>query len=233
MNKIETDEWKERYIERYAERDRICKKCGHPEGMHYWNGSGNDMYAGFNTCLVDGCHCVYDEKNMEEVVIKESVEDEIGFISQLLFEKYEQGRASLFREIKMEALRAGDLYKWVENKQLEISESLEDENEHIKTHKKFLKLAEKQEGWKEELRFTYGHLYYQNEEGEFCQIVNEIDDLIDFISKLLKEKTFSKEELNRLSIWSGDVGSFGVVSDEDAELINKIYKLLDGEKENE
>ena len=110
---------------------------------------------------------------------------------------------------------------------------LEDENEHIKTHKKFLKLAEKQEEWEEELRFTYGHLYYQNEEGEFCQIVNEIDDLIDFISKLLKEKTFSKEELNRLSIWSGDVGSFGVVSDEDAELINKIYKLLDGEKENE
>jgi len=57
------------------------------------------------------------------------------------------------------------------------------------------------------------------------------DKLVDFISKLLKEKTFSKEELNRLSIWSGDVGSFGVVSDEDAELINKIYKLLDGEKE--
>jgi len=107
----------------------------------------------------------------------------------------------------------------------------EDENEHIKTHKKFLKLAEKQEEWERELRFTYGHLYYQNEEGEFCQIVNEIDDLIDFISQLLSERTFSKEELYRLSIWSGDIGSFGVVSDEDAELINKIYKLLDGEKE--
>ena len=53
------------------------------------------------------------------------------------------------------------------------------------------KQPEKQEEWERELRFTYGHLYYQNEEGEFCQIVNEIDDLIDFISQLLSE---SKEK---------------------------------------
>ena len=58
-----------------------------------------------------------------------------------------------------------------------------------------------------------------------------IREELDKVSQLLSERTFSKEELNRLSIWSGDVGSFGVVSDEDAELINKIYKLLDGEKE--
>ena len=51
------------------------------------------------------------------------------------------------------------------------------------------KQPEKQEEWERELRFTYGHLYYQNEEGEFCQIVNEIDDLIDFISQLLSERT--------------------------------------------
>ena len=50
------------------------------------------------------------------------------------------------------------------------------------------KQPEKQEEWERELRFTYGHLYYQNEEGEFCQIVNEIDDLIDFISQLLSEE---------------------------------------------
>ena len=87
------------------------------------------------------------------------------------------------------------------------------------------KEPEKQEEWREEWRklsFEIGSITKQ-----------QADEIEDFISKLLKEKTFSKEELNRLSIWSGDVGSFGVVSDEDAELINKIYKLLDGEKENE
>jgi uncharacterized protein with PIN domain len=85
------------------------------------------------------------------------------------------------------------------------------------------KEPEKQEEWREEWRklsFEIGSITKQ-----------QADEIEDFISKLLKEKTFSKEELNRLSIWSGDVGSFGVVSDEDAELINKIYKLLDGEKE--
>jgi len=85
------------------------------------------------------------------------------------------------------------------------------------------KEPEKQEGWREEWRklsFEIGSITKQ-----------QADEIEDFISKLLKEKTFSKEELNTLSIWSGDVGSFGVVSDEDAELINKIYKLLDGEKE--
>jgi hypothetical protein len=49
----------------------------------------------------------------------------VDFISQLLSERYEQGRASLFKEIYTEALRAGDLYKWVENKQLEINNLLE------------------------------------------------------------------------------------------------------------
>lgn len=44
---------------------------------------------------------------------------------------------------------------------------------------------EKNKDLKEELRFTWGHLYFQNEDGEFCKIVNEIDDLIDFISQEL------------------------------------------------
>ena len=61
----------------------------------------------------------------------------------------------------------------------------------ITVHNQSQKQPEKQEEWERELRFTYGHLYYQNEEGEFCQIVNEIDDLIDFISQLLSE---SKEK---------------------------------------
>jgi len=88
--------------------------------------------------------------------------------------------------------------------------------------------SEKQEEWRKRTEHELQNMLDRFEMGNGdC----EVDDFVDFISKLLKEKTFSKEELNRLSIWSGDVGSFGVVSDEDAELINKIYKLLDGEKE--
>lgn len=90
------------------------------------------------------------------------------------------------------------------------------------------KEPEKQEEWRKRTEHELQNMLDRFEMGNGdC----EVDDFVDFISKLLKEKTFSKEELNRLSIWSGDVGSFGVVSDEDAELINKIYKLLDGEKE--
>jgi hypothetical protein len=82
---------------------------------------------------------------------------------------------------------------------------------------------EKQEGWVEEWRklsFEIGSITKQ-----------QADEIENFISKVLDEKTFSKEELNRLSIWSGDIGTFGIVSKEDAELINKIYKLLDEENE--
>ena len=85
----------------------------------------------------------------------------------------------------------------------ELSESKPRETEHIKLHKEVfcgVKPKEEEE-WERELRFTYGHLYYQNEEGEFCQIVNEIDDLIDFISQLLSERTFSKEELRLLNAY--------------------------------
>lgn len=59
-----------------------------------------------------------------------------------------------------------------------------------------------------------------------------IREELDKVSQLLSERTFSKEELYRLSIWSGDIGAFGIVSKEDAELINKIYKLLDEENEH-
>jgi len=102
----------------------------------------------------------------------------------------------------------------------------EDENEHIKTHKKFLKLAEKQEEWEEELRFTYGHLYYQNE-GEFCQIVNEIDDLIDFISQLLSEKEKeAKQEILRELSYEIDGIKLNKLIDENQEYLNKVGKSL-------
>ena len=42
-------------------------------------------------------------------------------------------------------------------------------------------------GWKERLRFSYGHLYHLNEDNEFCKIVNEIDDLEEFISNVEQE----------------------------------------------
>jgi hypothetical protein len=44
-------------------KDRVCKKCGHGEMRHYWNGAGNSEYSGFSHCKVDGCDCVYDESN--------------------------------------------------------------------------------------------------------------------------------------------------------------------------
>jgi len=148
----------------------------------------------------------YSESEFVEDIIKK-VNEIIEVLNNLLSEP---------RTLKLSLDDAKKIKKELKNSRRELQPS---------------KITPAEDEWKEELRFLYGDLYYRNEDGEFCRIVNEIDDLIDFISKLLKEKTFSKEELNRLSIWSGDVGSFGVVSDEDAELINKIYKLLDGEKE--
>ena len=92
------------------------------------------------------------------------------------------------------------------------------------------------------MRFTYGHLYYQNEEGEFGQIVNEIDDLIDFISQLLSERTFSKEELRLLNAYLSlalpEYNNFDKETkmhedmDKLHKILEKISKLLK-EKENE
>ena len=148
----------------------------------------------------------YSESEFVEDIIKK-VNEIIEVLNNLLSEP---------RTLKLSLDDAKKIKKELKNSRRELQPS---------------KITPAEDEWKEELRFLYGDLYYRNEDGEFCRIVNEIDDLIDFISKLLKEKTFSKEELNRLSIWSGDVGSFGVVSDEDAELINKIYKLLEEENE--
>ena len=44
------------------------------------------------------------------------------------------------------------------------------------------------EEWEKELRFSYGHLYFQNENGEFCKIIGETEDIIEFIKQLLKKK---------------------------------------------
>jgi len=84
-----------------------------------------------------------------------------------------------------------------------------------------------QEEWERELRFTYGHLYYQNEEGEFCQIVNEIDDLIEFISQLLseKEKEAKQEVLRELS-YEIDGIKLNKLIDENQEYLNKVGKSL-------
>ncbi|HQJ73771.1 MAG TPA: hypothetical protein PLW74_02695 [Candidatus Dojkabacteria bacterium] len=89
------------------------------------------------------------------------------------------------------------------------------------------KQPEKQEEWERELRFTYGHLYYQNEEGEFCQIVNEIDDLIDFISQLLSEKEKeAKQEILRELSYEIDGIKLNKLIDENQEYLNKVGKSL-------
>ena len=45
----------------------------------------------------------------------------------------------------------------------------------------------KNKDWKTELRRSWGHLYLLNEDNEFCKIINEIDDLEDFISKEIEK----------------------------------------------
>lgn len=248
-NKVSVNgkEWKERYIERYAERDRICKKCGHPEGMHYWNGAGNDMYAGFSTCLVDGCHCVYDEKNMEEVIVKESVEDEIDFIEQLLSEKTFSKEELEFLQCVLndnETVRyysnGGDGYigEYIEPILEKIYKLLDEENEHIKTHKKFLKLAKKQKELGERLKEILDRNSWEEEvyDGDDYSMVEYFDketitkELIDFISQLLSERTFSKEELElilyNINYNDGDEVIYLADDEEVGKLKSKIYNLL-------
>jgi len=103
------------------------------------------------------------------------------------------------------------------------------QTEHIKLHKEVfcgVKPKEEEE-WERELRFTYGHLYYQNEEGEFCQIVNEIDDLIDFISQLLSEKEKeAKQEILRELSYEIDGIKLNKLIDENQEYLNKVGKSL-------
>ena len=45
----------------------------------------------------------------------------------------------------------------------------------------------KNKDWKTELRRSWGHLYLLNEDNEFCKIINEIDDLEDFISSEIEK----------------------------------------------
>lgn len=44
------------------------------------------------------------------------------------------------------------------------------------------------EEWEKEFKFSYGHLYIQNEDGEFCKINGETEDMIDFIKQLLENR---------------------------------------------
>ena len=59
-----------------------CKKCGHSAESHYWNGGGRVEYSGYDSCLADGCKCVYDEKETEilPVVAEEALK---GYIEEL------------------------------------------------------------------------------------------------------------------------------------------------------
>lgn len=83
-----------------------------------------------------------------------------------------------------------------------------------------MKEPKKKEDWEKELMFTYGHLYYQNEDGEFCMIANEIDDLIDFIRQLLLEMTIEVVKEIRGKFWEESEEDFGTYIEE------KLSKLL-------
>ena len=50
------------------------------------------------------------------------------------------------------------------------------------------------EEWEKEFKFSYGHLYFQNEDGEFCRIIGETEDVIKFVKQLLEDR--EREELS-------------------------------------
>jgi len=104
----------------------------------------------------------YSESEFVEDIIKK-VNEIIEVLNNLLSEP---------RTLKLSLDDAKKIKKELKNSRRELQPS---------------KITPAEEEWKEELRFLYGDLYYRNEDGEFCRIVNEIDDLIDFIEQLLSE----------------------------------------------
>ena len=77
------------------------------------------------------------------------------------------------------------------------------------------------EEWEKEFKFLYGHLYIQNEDGEFCKINGEVEDIIDFIKQLLedREREMLEEQWNvvmQKGYWEGR---------EDEEFIQGLSKL--------
>ena len=77
------------------------------------------------------------------------------------------------------------------------------------------------EEWEKEFKFLYGHLYIQNEDGEFCKINGETEDMIDFIKQLLedREREMLEEQWNvvmQKGYWEGR---------EDEEFIQGLSKL--------
>lgn len=105
----------------------------------------------------------YSESEFVEDIIKK-VNEIIEVLNNLLSEP---------RTLKLSLDDAKKIKKELKNSRRELQPS---------------KITPAEDEWKEELRFLYGDLYYRNEDGEFCRIVNEIDDLIDFISQLLSEE---------------------------------------------
>ena len=76
-------------------------------------------------------------------------------------------------------------------KQSELVKLLIDKNKHIKTHKEFLKLPEKQSERSPKLRRV---LYYANELGISDEIKSFLSQLLE-TEKSILERTFTKEEL--------------------------------------
>jgi hypothetical protein len=74
------------------------------------------------------------------------------------------------------------------------------------------------EEWEKEFKFLYGHLYIQNEDGEFCKISGETEDMIDFIKQLLEDREdFTREDLKVIKMSL------------DGMTANEICTVLDGE----
>lgn len=83
--------------------------------------------------------------------------------------------------------------------------------------------------WRKDLRRGWGHLYLLNEDNEFCKIINEIDDLEDFVSreidKAKEEGSREQAELDR-ALYSV---SFEHIKSADFEKI--LLEAIEGAKE--
>jgi len=115
----------------------------------------------------------------------------------------------------------------------------EDENEHIKTHKKFLKLAEKQEEWKggiqEALEKDFEKLYVKEyttgwKEQRYLRNIEigimGFDNLERFISQLLEERTEEAKQEVIDDIWEEAKELAGWDEHEGVIPINQVENCL-------
>jgi hypothetical protein len=93
-----------------------------------------------------------------------------------------------------------------------------------------MKKIEKQEGWRERIKFVtadeYGYDIYIDGE-PMLNMENLGHELIDFISQLLSERTFSKEELKTIFGWASLLTH---TQQRDNQLKEKVSKLLKEEE---